>query len=142
MPDWQTFARPGFRLRFSYPTVTPQGRTVARTEDERDGSVRVHLTTHDKQELYFEMTCFPNLSPREEYGRHQPSLEQRFGTGATTALTETTLGSWPAWAYAFRWDQGERSVILLPLDHDTYRILFDPRSPLSSQVIATITLVE
>ena len=139
---WQQFAHPAFRLRFSYPTVTPQGRVVDRADDQRDDTVRVHLTARDSQELYVEVSHFPNLSPQQEYTRHRAYLEQRFGAGAITDLTEASLGRWPAWAYAFHWDQGERSVLLLPMDGDTYRIIYDPRSPLTTQVLATVAIVE
>ena len=140
--DWQQFARPGFRVRFSYPAVGPEGRAVDRAEDQRDGAVRVHLTTRDSQELYVEVIQFPDLAPREEYMRHRAYLEQRFGGDSTTELTDTSLGRWPAWAYSFRWDQGERAVLLLRVVRDTYRIIYDPRSTLNTQVIATITIVE
>jgi hypothetical protein len=140
--DWQRFERPEFRVRFSYPTLTPQGQPVARVGEQRDGAVRVHLSTPDRQELYFEVVQFPNLTPREEYLRHRPNLEQRFGADSTTALTEVCLGRWPAWAYAFRGDQIQRAVLLLPVDRDTYRIIYDPRSLLNRQVLATLTLVE
>jgi hypothetical protein len=117
--DWQQFARPEFRLRFQYPAVTPQGRAVERSEDHRDDAVRVHLTTRNKEELYFEVSRFPDLAPPDEYVEHSAYLEQRFGAGPTSPLTETSIG-WPAWAYAFQWDQGERSVLLLQVARDTY----------------------
>ncbi len=139
---WQQFAHPAFRLRFSYPTMTPQGRVVNRADDQRGDTVRVHLTARESQELYVEIIHFPKLSPYQEYVRHRAYLEQRFGVGAITDLTEASLGRWPAWAYAFHWDQGERSVLLLPVDGDTYRIIYDPRSPLNMQVLATVVIVE
>jgi hypothetical protein len=79
---------------------------------------------------------------RGEYVRHRPYLEQRFGADSTAALTETNLGRWPAWAYAFRWDVTERAVLLLQVDRDTCRIIYDPRSLLNRQVLATLTLIE
>jgi hypothetical protein len=142
MAGWEQFAHPAFRFRFSYPAVTPQGREVERTEERRDGAVRVHLTTRDKEEVYVEVCLFPNLAPPDEYARHRAHLEQRFGLGSTTPLTETSLGGLPAWTYAFHWEQGERSVLLLQAGPDTQRIIYDPRSPLNQQIIATLTLVE
>jgi hypothetical protein len=139
---WQQFAHPEFWFRFSYPVVTPKGRVVERVEERRDDAVRVHLTTRDKEELYVEVFLFPDLAPHNEYVRHRAYLVQRFGAGSTTPLTETSLGEWPAWAYAFGWEQGERSVLLLQIGPDTHRIIYDPRSPLSLQVIATLKVVE
>jgi hypothetical protein len=142
MADWQQFARSGFRVRFRYPVLTPRGRPVDCAEEQRDDGVRVHLTSRDSRDVYVEVRQFLGLAPGDEYARHKGYLEQRFGAGATTELTATSLGRWPGWAYAFQWEQGERSVLLLPVLHDTYRIIYDPRSPLNMQVIATIALVE
>ena len=144
--DWQRFTRPGFRVEFSYPAVTPKGhaveRTEERTEDHRGDMERVHLTSRDSRELYVEVVRFRELAPQDEYLHHRPYLEQRFGADSVTALAETSLREWPAWAYAFRWNEGERSVLLLQVASDTYRIIYDPRSELNAQVIATLTVAE
>ena len=57
-----------------------------------------------------------------------------------TPLNETTFGDLPAWAYGFRWSGGERSVLSLKVERDTYRILWNPRSHLNSQVVATLVV--
>lgn len=138
--DWERFTRPGFEVGLSYPRVTPQGHVVDRDEHERGDMDRVHLTSPGSPELYVELTRFGGLAPRDEYLRHRPYLEQRFGAGAVTELTETRLRDRAAWAYAFRWDQGERSVLLLAVDGDTYRVVYDPRSALNAEVIATLEI--
>ena len=133
-------------MEFSYPAVTPKGhaveRTEERTEDHRGDMERVHLTSRDSRELYVEVVRFRELAPQDEYLHHRPYLEQRFGADSVTALAETSLREWPAWAYAFRWNEGERSVLLLQVASDTYRIIYDPRSELNAQVIATLTVAE
>ena len=133
-------------MEFSYPAVTPQGHAVERTEerirDHRGDLERIHLTSRESRELYLEVVRFRDLAPQDEYLRHRPHLEQRFGADSVTELTETSLREWPAWAYAFRWDDGERSVLLLQVDGGTYRIIYDPRSELNAEVIATLTIVE
>jgi hypothetical protein len=129
-------------VELSYPAVTPQGRPVERTEDQRGDMERVHLTSRDSRELYVEVARFRDLAPRDEFLNHRRFLEQRFGADSITALTETTLRGRPAWAYAFRWDDGERSVLLLQVGRDTYRVIYDPRSELNDQVIATLTVVD
>jgi hypothetical protein len=144
--DWQQFRQPGFKVEFSYPAVTPQGRAVERTEeriqDHRGDMERVHLTSRDSAELYVEVVRFRELTPQDEYLQHRPYLERRFGTDSVTALTETSVRERPAWAYAFRWDEGERSALLVQVAPDTYRIIYDPRSALNSQVVATLTVAE
>jgi hypothetical protein len=145
-PDWQRFTRPEFAIGFSYPAVTPQRQTVERDEQPFRDYARVHLSSPDRQELYLEVVRFHDMAPRDEYQHHRPYLEKRFGADSITPLTETTLRGRPAWAYAFRWDEAERSVeravLLLEIDGDTYRVIYDPRSALNAQVLATITFAE
>jgi hypothetical protein len=145
-PDWQRFTRPEFAIEFNYPGVTPQGQTVERDEEPFREYARVHLSSPDGQELYLEVVRFHDLAPRDEYEQHRPYLEKRFGPDSITPLTETTLQGRPACAYAFRGDEAERSleraVLLLEIGADTYRVIYDPRSALNAQVLATVTFAE
>ena len=133
-------------VEFSYPAVTPQGHAVERNDEPFRDYARVHLSSPARQELYLEVVRFHELPPEDEYLHHRPYLEQRFGADSITALTETSLYGRPAWTYGFRWDEGERplerSVFLLPIGRDTYRIIYDPRSQLNTEVIATLTIAE
>jgi hypothetical protein len=144
--DWQRFTNPRFRLEFSYPSPTPQGHEVERKEqrvdDHRGDMERVHLSSPSSGELYFELARFAGITPQDEYANHRPYLEQRFGPGAVMELSETTLLNRPAWAYGIKSPETERAVLLLHLDGDSYRIIYDPRSALNDQVIATLAIVE
>lgn len=138
---WQRFARPGFLLEFSYLDPVADGRPVARDERPFKGYSRVHLSSADHSELYVEVVRFDDLTPQDEYRLHRPHLEQRFGAGSISPLTETRLGNWPAFAYSFGWAEPERamerSVLLVEVRGETYRIIFDPRSQLNTRVLAT-----
>ena len=133
-PGWTRFS--GLGVEFEYPPGDAQ-------RDE--GSERVHLQSADRRELYFEVARFRGLVPAAEYARHKPYLEQRFGEGAVTALTETSHGDSPAWTYSFHWEEDgrpmERTALLLPLGADTCRIIRDPRSALNDDVLATLKLL-
>ena len=134
---------PGFRVELDFPSVTPQGHAVEHVAVERPvGGRGVHLTSPGSDELYVELVRFRDLAPEDEYLGHRPFLEQRFGPGAVTELTQTTLGGIPAWSYGIRWEHGERSVLLLQVDGDTYRVIHDPRSPLNADVVATLRVLE
>ncbi len=141
---WQPLAQAGFEVDLSYPAVTPHGHPVERAEqriaDDRGDRERVHLTSRGTAELYIEVMRFHGLAPQDEYRQHRPYLEQRFGAGSVTKLTEATLAGRSAHAYSFRWDEGERSVLLLGVHGDTYRVLYDPRSELNGRVVATVTV--
>ena len=134
---------PGFRVELDFPSVTPQGHAVERVAVERPvGGRGVHVTSPTSGELYVELIRFRDLTPEDEYSSHRPFLEQRFGPGAVTELTQTSLRGIPAWSYGIRWEGGERSVLLLQVDDDTYRVIHDPRSPLNADVVATLRVVE
>ena len=104
--------------------------------------MRVHLVARQGREVYVEVFQFPNLTPGAEYARHRADLEQRFGPGAVGDLQASSLGTLAGWSYAFHWETGERAVMLLPIDGDTYRLISDPRAPLNNQILATVALVE
>lgn len=146
LDSWQRFARPGFRVEFSYPAVTAQGHAVGRVEeqavDHRGDIERIHISSREGGELYVEVVRFRDLAPQDEYLRHRPYLERRFGADAVSELTETSLLGRPAWAYGFRWDEGERFALLLQVASDTYRVIYDPRSELNAEVLATLTVTE
>ena len=134
---------PGFRVTLDFPSVTPQGHAVERVAVERPvGGRGVHATSPGSDELYVELVRFRDLAPEDEYVGHRPFLEQRFGAGAVTELTQTTVRGLPAWSYGIRWEDGERSVLLLGVDDDTYRVIHDPRSPLNADVVATLRVVD
>ena len=137
---WHLFTDPRFKLRFNYPATTPEGHAVEKVEEQHDDAVRIHLSSRDSQELYFEVTKYPDLIAREEYERHKAYLEQRFAgfDFAIGELQETSLASRPAHTYTFRWRDAERTVMLIHKDGATYRIIYDPRSPLNAQVLSTV----
>ena len=140
--NWQLFTDRRFELTFHYPATTPRGHAVEKTEGQQDDVLRVHLVSRDSQELYFEVVKYPNLLPREEYEQHRAYLEQRFDDLAITELKETSLASQLAYAYSFKWGNGERAVLLIHKDRATYRIIYDPHSPLNPQLLSTIEFID
>ena len=141
---WERYALAESAVAFSYPTVTPQGQTVEKVEeranDHRGDIERVHLSSPDRHELYFEVMRFRDLAPQDEYASHRSYLEQRFGADAVTPLTETKFRNRPAWAYEISWPDHERSVRMVQLDDDTFRVIWNPRSALNAEILETLSL--
>jgi len=142
MDDWQEFRDAKFTLLFKVPEATPQGHFVDKTEGEQGESIRVHFTSRDSKELYFEVTKYEALTPQTEYQQHRTNLEKRFSKFSITELKEIDWKSLSAYEYSFEWDQGKRSIILVEWDHATYRFLYDPRSPLNLQVLSTVEWID
>src|SRR5215211_5482764 len=55
---------------------------------------------------------YPPMPVEHEYQTHKPYLEERFGAGAVTPLSDTEVASRPARTYAFAWPEGEREALL------------------------------
>jgi hypothetical protein len=144
--NWQQLELGGFALTLDYPAVTPQGVAVERADARvADHPVagdfeRVHLTSPGSGEVYVELARFPDRTPQDEHAAHRPPLEQRFGAGAVSELSETFAAGRQAWVYDFRWDSGERSVLLFDVEGDTYRVIQDPRSELNAEILGTLAI--
>ena len=110
------------------------------TEEQHDGTHRVHLTAREGGEIYLELFRLPDLQPPDEYAGHRTYLMERFGPEAVSELTEASLRGWPAWSYAFRGNGIERAVLSLQVGRDTYRIISDPRARLNDDIIATVSI--
>jgi hypothetical protein len=138
MQNWKYFTDSRFALGFRYPQATPQGHIVEWAESQKDDVVRVHFTSKDSQELYFEVTKYFGLPAQVEYQQHKESLEERPEEFVVSGLKEIHWMSQPAYEYSIKWDNRARMVILLETDDATYRILYDPYSPLNIQILSTL----
>ncbi len=133
--NWQTFSLSDFGLQFQYPHTTPTGHAV-----EMD-DVRVHFRSSDTPELYFEVSRHLRVSAEVFYEREKGFVAERLQDSEVGALTATTLAGQPAQTFSFRWRDGERTVILMEKQDYLYRFIYDPRSQLNLDVLATIKLV-
>ena len=131
-------------MEFSYPGVTPLGHTVEQVEehaqDHRGDIERVHLSSPESGELYFEVARLRELAPNDDYLGHANYLAQRFGPDSVSPLLDTTVEGRQTWTYSISWPDHERSVVMLYLGGDTYRFIYDPRSELNHQVFATLMI--
>ena len=138
MQNWQHFTDSRFMLGFQYPQITPQGKPVELAENDVQEKVRVHITSKDSREVYFEITKYQDLSAQMEYERHKQNLEQRPEEFVVTDLREIHWMSQRAYEYLVRWSQGSRIVRLIEDENVTYRLLYDPKSPLNTQILLTV----
>ncbi len=132
---WNTFSLPGFALQFQYPDTTPQGHAV-----EMD-DVRVHFRSYDSEEAYFEVSRYARLSVAAVYEREKGFVTDQLQGGEVTELRAIALGAQPAHAFSIRWEGGERVVILIEHQAYVYRFIYDPRSQLNRQVLATVKIM-
>lgn len=138
MQDWLHFTDPRFALGFQYPKITHQGHFVEWTESEEKDFVRVHFRSKDSREVYFEITKYQDLSAQMEYQRHKENLEKRPEGFSVTDLKEIRWMSQPAFEYSIKWSQAARVAMLIEAENLTYRILYDPYSPVNVQILLTL----
>ena len=138
MQDWQHFVDSRFAWRFQYPNVTPQGHLVEKAESQAQDMARIHFTSKDSREVYFEITHYYDLSAKMEYQRHKQNLEKRPEEFVVTGLKEIRWMSQRAYEYSIDWSQATRVVRLIEIGNATYRILYDPQSALNLRILSTL----
>lgn len=136
---WKTFDDPRFELTFRYPDPTPQGRPVEVLEGGYTYGLRMHFASPER-ELYIEVVRFDPLPHEEEHARHKALLEGRDREHSVSALTPATLAGRPADSYVFTFPEGRRVALLLSTATATYRVIYNPESPLNDDIIATFAL--
>jgi hypothetical protein len=108
-------------------------------ETDQADFLRVHLVSNDSQEIYFEVTLYSDLPAQAGYAELEAALKSRFGKDVSISeLQNATLAALPVLECAFRWPQGERRVIFVQRGKALYRLLYNPRSPLNKQILATV----
>jgi len=137
MENWLFFSDPRFALQFQHPRLATDGEPVQREETQREGMLRIHVLAPKCREVYFEVTKYELLTPKDEYRRHTENLPELFEGVQISELKETRCASLPAYEYMFEWEQGTRSVMLVQRGAETYRILFNPRFPINVQIQST-----
>lgn len=138
MKNWQHFTDSRFALRFQYPKVTPQGHLVEKAESQAQDRIRVHFTSKDSREVYFEITKYHNISAQMEYHEHKESLEKRPEGFLVSGLKEICWMSQRAYEYSIEWSQAARVVRLIEIGDSIYRVLYDPGSPLNLRILYTL----
>ena len=138
MQNWQHFVYPGFALGFRYPEITPQGHIAEKAETQDEERIRIHFTSKESHELYFEITKYVDLPAQAEYQDHKEYLENMPDEYVVSDLKEIRRMSQPDYEYSIKWREGARIVMLIETDDATYRVLYDPNSPLNVQVLSTI----
>jgi hypothetical protein len=138
MEDWKLFGDARFSLQFKYPSLAPDAEPVETVETQQGGMLRLHVLAPKSREVYFEVCKYDALSAKAEYQRHKEYLLKQFDSLVISELDETMLASLPGYEYTFRWDQGERIVLLVERGSTTYRIIYDPRFPVNLQILSTL----
>jgi hypothetical protein len=118
----------GLSLRF--PRRGPAGDPVVIDD------VRIHIRSLASDTVYFEVSRHRGLNAAQLHAREKRGIEAT--SERKVSDLSATFGGRPAWVYRISWSQGEREVALVEHHGYIYRILHNPRSELSRDVVATV----
>jgi hypothetical protein len=131
--DWERFpnclADLGLTLRF--PGTTNGGDSVIMDD------FRAHVRSQRNDDVYFEISRHAWMSIEQVYEREKRGIETA-GHRRITELSSTTFAGRAASQYRIEWSDGERSVVLVEHNGYVYRIVHNPRSEQTREVISTI----
>lgn len=139
MKKWTQYSSRRLPLHFSYPDPTPEGVAVNIEEKEGASSFRVHLTSPESGEIYFEAGHYIGVSLSkaiDDFISHLVGMP----TVARGDDTETTyVAGSPARRLTLHWPEKSRIVLFIDREEAIYRFIFDPESAVNSQILATVT---
>ncbi len=139
MKQWQRSTDPDFIISFTYPDPTPAGFEVKKLIRKTAEMIRVHLSSLESSELYFELSNYLNgLDPSTGRNNLVNENKGRFDGFKATTLKEVVVASMPAQSFTFCWQKGARQVLFFDVDPVTYRVIFDPRSNLNHKILLTL----
>lgn len=135
--SWKTFSVAEFGLKFTYPETTSRGHPI-----EFD-DIKIHIQSKGSRELYFEITRHLNVTAKEIYEREKDFVTKQLGA-KVSELKDSTFTSQTALEYNFTWTdkdlEKKRSVFFIHKEEALYRIIYDPHTPLSLEVLETLEL--
>lgn len=136
----------GFEYAVEIPTATADGEEVTIQSEERSGMHILHAESPDRSELYFEVTAYPGILDRDTLVKEQQDfLRERSEDGNLTEITRETLAHQEATTFDFRGTlQGrwkERRFLFLDGASRTYRVVYDPTSPLNVRLLSSLELL-
>jgi hypothetical protein len=134
------FSFPESTLRFSYPATTPRGHSVEVKQTHNDNISRVHISSLDSREIYFELTHYVNLTPQDGYQQLKTDVEERMDECRVTPLTPTFLNGHKAFGFSFHWQDRERNVLLIEAEMALFRVVYDPESKLNEEILASMRM--
>jgi len=135
---WKVLSHPKLSITLQYPDPTPQGHSVSINERLGIGSFRIHLTSDDSDEVYFEIGQYFNL-PRQS--AVETFLNEITVGGAGIKIGETVeiqFASTVACQFSVQWPEKTRLILFIEQGETLYRIIYNPASPINKKVLETL----
>ena len=131
-PAWQEFTLPGFGLRLHYPTSASDGDPV------RMDDARFHFRTMSSPEIYFEVSRHLGRGAREFYEREAAAIRRADPHVTISEPVDTSFAGSDALRFVVTFTDRERAFTLVERGGYLYRVIYDPRSAVNLDIMATI----
>ncbi len=133
-----------FGYAVEIPAATSTGVPVNVMSGERDGIHMLHVESEDKQEVYFEITAYPECLDHQSFAEDQQGFLRKNASEET--LSEITTGEVEGHeGVTFHFSghlQGmwKERVFLFIDANRTYRVVHDPRSDTNKTIMQSLVL--
>ncbi len=129
----------------SIPEQTPQGQTGTIESGDHERAHIMHAESPEQSELYFEVATYSEVIDHHELASGQQAfLREATSNGRLSAIQPGIVGNYAGTTFDFqgllqgRWKV--RRFLFADGPHHTYRIVYDPTSPLNEQVLDTLQI--
>ena len=129
----------------SIPEQTPHGQTVTIESGDHERTHIMHAESSDQSELYFEVATYSKVLDHHELASEQQAyLREEASNGHLSAIQPGIVGHFTGTTFDFqgllqgRWKV--RRFLFVDTPQRTYRIVFDPTSPLNEQILDTLQI--
>lgn len=146
MSNPESIVNEDYGYAVSLPTTTPNGQKVTILSGEHSGVHILHAESPDQSELYFEVAAYQAILDHAALVKEQQEhLGAQSADGKLTEMTWETLASHTGTTFDFggtlqgRWK--ERRFLFLDGLSRTYRVVYDPTSPLNVQTLRALKLI-
>ena len=133
------------RYAVAIPETTPNGQPITVDRRPRGNAHVLHAESPDQSELYFEVTTYPALADHAELVKTQQQFLRGSAPDAElTAVGTTTVGERTATTFDFKGTLQhrlkERRFLFVDGAAHTYRVVYDPTSPLNETVLQSFAI--
>lgn len=129
-------------VSLQYPDPTPLGSSVSINEKVTAVSYRIHLISDASNEVYFEVGYYPTLSLAEAMTHFKQELVAQTQEVVIGEAVDIMFGAYAGCRFSVRWPEKKRVITFFVRDGATYRVIYNPASPLNGQILATLAFMD
>lgn len=126
-------------VQLNYPNPTPAGNPVIIHHPPSNTSTRAHLISANSEEVYFEVSRYNSHSLQDALTRFQEELLANNPDVILNPTHQTEVKGHPSHQFTAIWPTKGRLITFIQHPHALYRIIYNPRSPLNKQILASLT---